>query len=257
MHPDFDFFNIFVQGLSSKEVIVATLGFISAAAFAGLWITKLGRIILPQPNESKVADFLPFNKLMSDGMTIRCYNGSFARVFQVEGLDLAFATEEKNISMAEARKSWLDSLADLQVTARVITLRERIPADVIENTFDNPILEKVAYTWQSTLDRVYSNSHYIVISVPDRPDALKDLNYASQTLLATLSEYGVHAMQESEDSKATDSPFHVFSRLCSPVSTPDPKIGNAEGAQLNELLIRRSRNIGHHYGNSFIRRLYG
>ncbi len=236
MHPDFDFFNIFVQGLSSKEVIVAILGFISAAAFAGLWITKLGRIILPQPNESKVADFLPFNKLMSDGMTIRCYNGSYARVFQVDGLDLAFATEEKNESMAEARKSWLDSMADLQVTARVITLRERIPADVIENTFDNKILEKVAYTWQSTLDRVYSNSHYIIISVPDRTDALKDLNYASQTLLATLSEYGVRAMFESEDSKPEDSPFHVFSRLCSPVSVPDPKVGNAEGAQLNEML---------------------
>ena len=150
MHPDFDFFSVFVQGLSNKEVFVTILGFISAAAFAGLWITKIGRSLLPQPNESRVSDFLPFNKLMPDGMTIRCYNGSFCRVFQVEGLDLAFATEEKIISMAEARKSWIDSMSDLQVTARVITLRERIPADVIENTFDNQILEKVAYTWQST-----------------------------------------------------------------------------------------------------------
>lgn len=66
MHPDFDFFSTFVQGLSAKEVIVAVIGFISAAAFAGLWVTKLGRSILPQPSESKVADFLPFNKLMSD-----------------------------------------------------------------------------------------------------------------------------------------------------------------------------------------------
>ena len=51
-----------MQGLSSKEVIVAILGFLSAAAFAGLWVTKFGHVILPQPNESKVADFLPFNK---------------------------------------------------------------------------------------------------------------------------------------------------------------------------------------------------
>jgi len=236
LHPDFDFFSIFVQGLSNKEVFVTILGFISAAAFAGLWITKIGRAVLPQPNESRVSDFLPFNKLMSDGMTIRCYNGSFCRVFQVEGMDLAFATEEKIISMAEARKAWIDSMSDLQITARVLTLRERIPADVIENTFDNQILEKVAYTWQSTLNRVYTNSHYIIVSVPDRPDALKDLNYASQSLLATLSEYGVRAMFESEDSSALDSPFHVFSRLCSPISKPDPKVGNAEGAQLNELL---------------------
>lgn len=236
MHPDFDFFSTFVQGLSAKEVIVAVIGFISAAAFAGLWVTKLGRSILPQPSESKVADFLPFNKLMSDGMTIRCYNGSFARVFKIEGLDLAFATEEKNISMLEARKSWIDNMSDLQVTCRVITLRERIPPDEIIGTFDNPLLEQVAYTWQSTLNRVYSNSHYVVISIPDRPDALKDLNYASQTLMATLSEYGVRAMFESEDSLPKDSPFHVFSRICSPVSKPDPKVRSAEGAMLNEIL---------------------
>ena len=212
------------------------IGFISAAAFAGLWVTKLGHSILPQPSESKVADFLPFNKLMSDGMTIRCYNGSFARVFKIEGLDLAFATEEKNVSMLEARKSWIDNMSDLQVTCRVITLRERIPPDEIVGTFDNPLLEQVAYTWQSTLNRVYSNSHYIIISIPDRPDALKDLNYASQTLMATLSEYGVRAMFESEDSLPKDSPFHVFSRICSPVSKPDPKVRSAEGAALNEIL---------------------
>ncbi len=225
-----------MQGLSNKEVLVAIIGFISAASFAGLWATKIGRMVLPQPSESRVSDFMPFNKLMSDGMTIRCYNGSYCRVFKIEGTDLAFATEEKVLSMAEARKAWIDSMSDLQIVARVITSRERVPADVIENTFDNKILEKVAYTWQSTLNRVYSNSHYIIISVPDRPDALKDLNYASQSLLATLSEYGVRAMYEDENSPAEESPFHIFTRICSPVSKPDPKVGNAEGAQLNELL---------------------
>ena len=98
MRTDFDFFTIFVQGLSSIEVAVAVIGFVSAAAFAGLWATKLGRIILPQPQESRVADFLPFNKLMADGITIRCYNGSFARVFKVEGVDLSFVTDEKSLS---------------------------------------------------------------------------------------------------------------------------------------------------------------
>ena len=71
MHPDFDFFSTFVQGLSSLEILVAVVGFISAAAFAGFWATKFGHYVLPQPRESRVSDFLPFNKLLSDGMTIR------------------------------------------------------------------------------------------------------------------------------------------------------------------------------------------
>lgn len=236
MRPDFDIFSIFVQGLSSFEVLVAVIGFISVAAFMGVWATKLGRIILPQPQESRVADFLPFSKLMADGMTIRCHNGAFVRVFKVEGIDLAFATDEKSISMAEARKSWIDSMSDLQVTCRIYTLRERIQMEEVEDNFNNDLLEEISQTWKNNLDRIYSNRHFIVISVPDRNDALKDLNYASQTLLAILSDYGVSAMYETEDSPAIDSPLYVFERLCSPVSKPVTKVRGAEGSSLNSLL---------------------
>jgi type IV secretion system protein VirB4 len=236
LRPDFEFFNIFVQGLSSVEVLVALIGFISAAAFAGVWATKLGRILLPQPQESRVADFLPFSKLMSDGMTIRCHDGSFVRVFKVEGMDLSFATGEKAASMGEARKSWIDSMSDLQVVCRVITTRDRIQMEEVEDNFNNPLLEQISMTWRYNLDRIYSNKHYVVLSVPDRTDALKDLNYASQTLLATLNDYGVKTMYETEDSPAEDSPIFVFSKLCSPISHPKPKARNSEGSRLNELL---------------------
>ena len=236
MSPDFNFFDTFVQGLSSIEVLVTVIGFISAAAFAGLWATKLGRSILPQPYESRVADFLPFNKLMSDGITIRCYNGSFARVFRVEGADLSFVTDEKNLSMLEARKTWIDGMSDLQVVCRVITLRDKIPLEEDKGDFNNQLLEQISATWKNNLDRVYSNEHYIILSVPDRQDALKDLNYASQSLLATLNEYGVKPMYETEDSPAKESPFSVFTRICSPISKPIPKVRGAEGYQLNELL---------------------
>jgi type IV secretory pathway VirB4 component len=212
------------------------IGFISAAAFAGVWATKLGRIILPQPHESKVSDFLPFNQLMADGMTIRCHNGSFVRVFKVEGMDLSFATGEKAASMGEARKSWIDSMSDLQVVCRVLTLRDRIEMEEYEDHFNNQLLEQVAMTWKYNLDRIYSNKHYIIISVPDRNEALKDLNYASQTLLATLNDYGVSTMFETEDSSAEDSPLHVFAKICSPISQPRPKARNIEGARLNEML---------------------
>ena len=236
MSPDFNFFDTFVQGLSSIEVLVTVIGFISAAAFAGLWATKLGRSILPQPYESRVADFLPFNKLMSDGITIRCYNGSFARVFRVEGADLSFVTDEKNLSMLEARKTWIDGMSYLQVVCRVITLRDKIPLEEDKGDFNNQLLEQISATWKNNLDRVYSNEHYIILSVPDRQDALKDLNYASQSLLATLNEYGVKPMYETEDSPAKESPFSVFTRICSPISKPIPKVRGAEGYQLNELL---------------------
>ena len=236
MSPDFDFFTMFVDGLSNAEVIVAIIGFISAAAFAVLLSSKFGSWVLPQPRESRVSDFLPFAELMSDGMTIRCTNGSYARVFRITGLDLGSATPEKVYSMMEARKAWIDNLSELQIVCRVITDRERTALDNEQGNFNNEILEKVSEVWMSNMSRVYSNKHYIILSVADRKDALKDLNYASQSLVATLGEYGVMQMYENQDSPATDSPLYIFSRLCSPVSKPMPKVRNAKGAELNEML---------------------
>lgn len=213
MHPEFDFFSTFVQGLSSIEVAVAVIGFISAAAFAGFWATKFGYYVLPQPRESRVSDFLPFNKLLSDGITIRCYNGSLARVFRVEGVDLAFVTDEKVMSMLEARKSWIDGMSDLQVTCRVITLRERIPLEEETGDFGNKLLSDIASTWRSNLDRVYSNQHYIVLSVADRTDSLKDLNYASQALIATLSEYGVTTCMNPREARQKTARFRYIPKF--------------------------------------------
>ena len=236
MNPDFDFFTIFVDGLSNVEVAITVIGFISAAAFAVLLSTRFGAWVLPQPRESRVSDFLPFAKLMEDGMTIRCTNGSYARVFRITGMDLASATPEKVYSMMEARKSWIDNLSELQIVCRVITLRERAEMEEDKGDFQNELLEKVSKVWSDNMSRIYTNHHYIILSVIDRKDALKDLNYASQSLVATLGEYGVSQMYESPDSPAVDSPLYVFSRLCSPVSKPEPKIRHAEGPELNEML---------------------
>ncbi len=236
MRPDFDFLSIFVEGLSGAEIFVAIVGFIAAAAFAGLWATKFGYLILPHPTESRVSDFMPFEKLLSDGMTIRCYNGSLARVFRVNGVDLTFAPSEKIEAMMEARKAWIDNMSDLQITCRVITVRERVPLEENVKNFNNPLLEKISEVWEENVNRVFFNTHYIVISVPDRRDALKDLNYASQSLTATLSEYGVDVLAENEGTSADDSPFSLYAKLCSPVSRPKPLVRGAEGAHLNQLL---------------------
>lgn len=236
MNPEFDFFTMFSQGLSNMEVLVAVIGIVSAAAFAVLLATRFGSWVLPKPRESRVSDFLPFAKILEDGITIRCTNGSYARVFRVEGVDLSAATPEKVYSMMEARKSTIDNLADLQIICRVITLRERVEQKEQKGDFQNKILEDVSRIWAESMSRVYENNHYIVLSVVDRKDALKDLNYACQTLMATMSEYGVTQLYETDDSPAVDSPLYVFSRICSPVSKPTPKVRHAQGAALNEML---------------------
>ena len=144
---DYDFFNLFVRGLSNIEVIVALIGIVSASSFAILLSTRFGNWILPQPRESRVSDFLPFHKLLSDGVTIQCRNNSFARVFRVDGVDLSSATAEKAYSMMEARKSWLDDLSNMQVIARVISTRNHDTLEKEKRDFDNPLLDTISQIW--------------------------------------------------------------------------------------------------------------
>lgn len=233
---EYDFFSIFVQGLNNIEVIVAVIGIIAAASFAVLLATRFGNWVLPQPRESRVSDFLPFQKLMSDGVTIQCRNNSYARVFKLDGVDLSSATAEKVYSMMEARKSWIDDMANMQIICRVITTRERDTLEAEKRDFGVPILETISKIWFANMNRVYLNKHYIILSVIDRKDALKDLNYASQSLLSTMGEYGVSPMYETDTSPAEDSPFYLFSQLCSPVTRPVAKVRDTEGARLCEML---------------------
>ena len=133
----YDIFSIFVEGLSNIEVAVALIGIASAASFAVLLSTKFGNWILPQPRESRVSDFLPFTKLMSDGVTIQCSNNSYARVFRLDGVDLSSATAEAIYSMMEARKSWIDDMANMQIVCRVITTRNRTSLESEKRDFGN------------------------------------------------------------------------------------------------------------------------
>lgn len=236
MSLNFDFYTLFITGLQSTDAFVAVFGIIFAAAVSVALVSKVGTWILPQPNESRVADFLPFDSVLSDGSTIRCANGTYVRVFKIEGIDLTSASEETAYSMFQARKSWLDNMSDLQITCRVLTIRERAPVAKNKDEFGNKWLKAVDDIWFESLSRVYKNDHYIILSIEDRKEAVKDLNFASQSLMATLNDYGVKVMYEDSDSIAEMSPLYPFVRVLNPISKPLPKVRGNTGFQLKEMI---------------------
>lgn len=236
MSPDsINFFDIFAYGLSTKEAVVATIGIIAAAAFAILSITKIGEKLLPKPRETRVCDFLPFARLLPDGVTIKCKNGSLVRVYRVRGADTAFILPQQREQLLDSKQQWIDSNSELNVTARVITIREMLPL-VEKAPHENGLLRRIALQWANNLSRVYRNDHYIVLSIKDYKDAIRDLDQAGQALASTLDAYDVSVMYETPESDPKVSPFALFARLCSPLSRPLPKIGKAEGEDLNALL---------------------
>ena len=213
MNLDFDFYTLFMAGLQSADAIVATLGIISAAAIAISLVSKIGTWVLPQPSESRVADFLPFDSLLSDGSTLRCSNGTYVRVFKVEGVDLTSAREETIMSMFEARKSWLDNMADLQVTCRVLTIRDRVPMEKNKADFGNKWLKIVDDTWRENLSRVYKNDHYIILSIEDRKDAVKDLFNDATIKLGEKLDFRRYELIDVEPGRGVGTYIHMKGKI--------------------------------------------
>lgn len=227
--------SIFVQSLTAGEVILGIIGVIAAAAFAGMLATKIGELILPRPHETQVSDFLPFERLKDDGATIECHDGTLLRVFSIKGVDLALVPPETRALMQDARKSFIDSMADLNVTVRIVTIRELIPlGDEVRH--ENVLLGRIAERWNDNLSRVFRNRHYVVLSVKERKNHQRDLNQAVQALMAVLDPFEPVSLFEGKENDLANSPFALFARLCSPVTAPLPRIGKLEGAELKSML---------------------
>lgn len=230
-------FSMLAQSASSFSTLVAIFGVGAAMLIMAVFVTKLGDIILPKPKETRVSDFLPFSKLDEDGATIHMRNGSLARVFEVKGADTTLLMPEDRIQLAEARKRWIDSMAELEVVSRVITIRERVPLFEKEAFRDSKLLRTISELWLRALHRIFHNRHYIVLSVNDRKTAMKDLVQASNALTAILDMYEPVLISEKTPNRHNDkSPFWLFARLLSPLSNPKPVVHGEQGEYLNALL---------------------
>lgn len=234
---DVGVFSMLAQSASSFSTLVAIFGVGAAMLIMAVFVTKLGDMILPKPKETRVSDFLPFSKLDEDGATIHMRNGSLARVFEVKGADTTLLMPEDRIQLAEARKRWIDSMAELEIVSRVITVRERVPLSEQKAFRDSKLLRTISELWLRSLHRIFHNRHYIVLSVNDRKTAMKDLVQASNALTAILDMYEPVLISEKTPNRHHDkSPFWLFARLLSPLSNPKPIVHGEQGDYLNAML---------------------
>lgn len=234
---DIGAFGMLAHSASSFSTLVAIFGVLSAMLIMAVFVTRLGDMILPKPKETRVSDFLPFSKLDEDGATLHMRNGSLTRVFEVKGADTTLLLPEERVELAEAKKRWIDSMAELEVVSRVITLREKVPLREEKMYRDSKLLQTISTMWLDSLHRIFRNKHYIVLSVNDRKTAMKDLNSASNALTTILDVYDPVMISEKTPDKHMDkSPLWLFARLASPLSRPQPMIHGEEGDYLNALL---------------------
>ena len=213
---DANIVDFILTSATSTPTILVALGLISAILLAFASVTKIGEWVLPKPRETHLSDFLPFERLDEDGSTLHLRNGALARVFEVKGVDSTLMAPEDRASLTSARKRWIDSMAELEVTVRMMTVRDKVRLESMESFKDNKLLHKIDELWMENMHRVFKNHHYVVLSVNDRKEAMRDLDQATNALISIMDMYQPVLLTEREGVNQEDlSPMWVFARLAS------------------------------------------
>jgi type IV secretory pathway VirB4 component len=140
---------------------------LGGAAFTALSVPAVARFVLPPPRDTRLADHLPFDRLLPDDRTLSCRDGTLVQCVLVEGRDITFLSHAERDALFRLRKNWLDSLAELGVTIRSILIRERV-ALRRDDLFDNGLLNEVAKSWNASFHTTYHHRQVIVLSVPGK-----------------------------------------------------------------------------------------
>jgi type IV secretion/conjugal transfer VirB4 family ATPase len=208
----------FATDVSTTVAVGALLTGIAAVAGAAFMIPAVTRKVMPTPTETHLSDFLPFDALQGDGRTVILKNGQFARYFLIGGIDQTFMDHDENLAVARHRKTFLDGLAELNITARVFTIRR--PLEIASDEgFPNDIAKDVAASWNKQFERSYRTINVIGLSGKTE----QKLDEGEQVLESTLAPYDVYHLTQDPEKTPEDMTLGSFlGSLASPASSPAP-----------------------------------
>ena len=86
--------SILISDVSNVYYLFSLIVVIAVAVFITILLSSKINWFLPKPFDTRLVDYLPFEKMLSDKKTILCLNGTLVRVFKVEGASIAFAKRE-------------------------------------------------------------------------------------------------------------------------------------------------------------------
>jgi type IV secretion system protein VirB4 len=215
------------QGVSPVRAGLSVIGMLlGGGAFTALSVPAVARFVLPPPRDTRLADHLPFDRILPDRRTLVCRDGSLVQCLLVEGRDITFLSLTERDALFRLRKNWLDAIAELGVTVRSMLLRERVSLRR-DDAFDNPLLKEMATAWNDSFQTTYHHRQVIVLSMGGKGRAARTrLQEAVDATLHLLAPYQPRVMSDEAD--GDDNLLAFWGFLASPISRPRPKVQDAE-----------------------------
>ena len=220
----------FRASVSPAAILAGSAGVLAGGAlFAGLLTPAVAHSMLPNPRETKLSDFLPFDQILQDGKTILCRDGTVVQCLEVAGRDITFLTPGEREAFYYSRKNWIDALADTGVIARTFIVRERVdPSNGVEH--EHIVLREMARRWENSFLNTYRNRQIIVLSVSGKTkNNLVKLGDAADITISILNPYRPRILSQFDD-EPQRRPLWLWSRIASPITRPEPN-GMGDGVR--------------------------
>lgn len=230
-----------LQALQSSTALLSTvataIGAVGAASAVGFAIPSVVDRLRPFPRQTKIADFLPFERMLPNRRHIACAGGRYLTMIRLGGAEMTLTSYDRRADLFLQRKTMLDEAHKHDIAEiRFITIKQRSPIQV-KNTHTHPVLKKITERWSAEFTETYKLSHYamIVVAAPNDDDAAEALRRCEDFFLQRMADYGCEVLEENPETPET-GPLAVIAQLVSPITRPTPLGAQLAGAQIGARL---------------------
>lgn len=175
----------------------------------------LSKVFFPAFGYKKYADYLPFDKILNDNMTVRLKDGTLVRAFLVAGVQNGMMDIAQRQQLFDLRQSLFVQMKDPGAVLRFYAIRTKTKHDD-DHEFDQPVLQRIYNKWKKQGLKIFENKNYLVLSVSGN-NAGERLNNHTNSILSVLSVYGAKVLKHGDP----DNFAALYSRILSPVSRPN------------------------------------
>ncbi|MDR1071043.1 MAG: hypothetical protein LBL21_00145 [Rickettsiales bacterium] len=210
----YDFFDFFIKNdFQMTGLLFAGLLFL--IFFVLLFYTPLlSKVFFPAFGYKKYGDYLPFDQIQGDDMTVKLKDGTLVRAFRIGGVQTGMMDEGQNQRLFELKQSLFNQIKDKDAVLRFYTIRTKTVYDD-DYEFDQNILQRIYNKWKKQGLKIFDNKNYLVLSVFGA-DAAERISGHTNAILSILSVFNARVMRHGEQENIAA----LFARILSPVSMP-------------------------------------
>lgn len=207
--------------------ILGSAGIIGGASAVGLSLSpKITERVLPKPEENRLADFLPFDRILADGETILCKGSTLTRYIGILGKDQTFITDEEQDSLIRMRQAMYDSdsIKEKGIILRIFTIRKPLNLEQSDE-YPNPLVKAIANRWNTQFKRSFRSRTIIGVSIKGTSEAdAESLREACNAIQSTLKEFSPSIISTNPESSpwGDTTISSILSEIISPISMPKP-----------------------------------